>query len=778
MRLLLSGNSWDGTGGLERYFRSVARGLSERGHSVTCLVAGSAVAAPTGVDLRSLGPSTSPMPHRIWRSYVETTEVAGRCDVFNPHFAPYSLGPALAVRSAAPMVYSFHGPWAWEDWVERRGRARFWAKYLFERMLYRRAAAVVTLSLAFKALLVDRYGVAARRVHVIPAGVDLDRFSLSEGQSEARSRLDLPAGRPIVVTVRRLVRRTGVGLLLEAVRRIARQRPDVLLLIAGQGPLRGELEAQVRMFGLEANVRFVGLVPDDALPDYYRAADAVVMPSVELEGFGLVTLEALSCGAPVVGTPVGGTPEILSELEPRLVARDVGAPALAETLGEVLERPEWLPDRACCRQFVQRRYSWSHAVEALEQLFEGALAGTLGRRGGSSPIRVAYVNSDAEMSGAEINLLETVEAAAPERVEPVFVVPETGELSERVRTAGFASRNVSFGRARLGQGLLSFASGLLAIAIASWRVAWAVRRAHVDLVHANSTRAGLMASFGRVLHRRPVVWSVHDFLPGGVVGSAIRFVSRVGASVVIVNSEAVRRDVEDGHRLRPALRRIYPVLVPRTFDRRTLGSREVWKLPSSAFVVGYVGQITPWKRVHDAIAAFEILAGEVPDSRLIVAGAPKFRPENRRYLDELLASVHRRGLEQKVLFVGFQADVLSVYAALHVLVHPAAREPFGRVVAEAMAQGLPVVATAEGGVPEIVVEGVTGLLCRGGDVEAMGRALVQLARAPELRRRLGSASVERARAVFHVDRALDDLLNVYTEVMEPARKYRRVRRGE
>ena len=381
------------------------------------------------------------------------------------------------------------------------------------------------------------------------------------------------------------------------------------------------------------------------------------------------------------------------------------------------------------------------------------------------------------MSGAEINLLETVEAAAPERVEPVFVVPETGELSERVRTAGFASRSVTFGRARLGQGSLRFASGLLAMAVGSWKVAQAVRRANVDLVHANSTRAGLMASFGRVLHGRPVVWSVHDFLPGGMIGMAIRLVSRVGASVVIVNSDAVRRDVEDGHRLLPTLRRIYPVLVTRTFDRRKPGNREVWQLPESAFVVGYVGQITPWKRVHDAIAAFEILAAEVPDSRLIVAGAPKFRTENRQYLDELLALVRRRGLERKVLFVGFQADVLRVYAALDVLVHPAAREPFGRVVAEAMAQGLPVVAAAEGGVPEIVVDGVTGFLCRGGDVEALGRTLVRLARAPELRRRLGSASVERARAVFHVDRALDDLLDVYAEVLGSGQRSRRVRRA-
>ena len=314
MRLLLSGNSWDGAGGLERYFRSVARGLAGRGHTVTCLVTRPDAAGPAGVELRSLGATTSPMSRRVWRSYVEAKEMAHRCDVFNPHFAPYSVGPALALRSArVPTVYSFHGPWAWEDWVERRRRTRFWAMYPLERVLYRRAAAVVTLSAAFKSLLVARYGVPARRVHVVPGGVDLDTFTVGGGQEDARSRLGLPTGRPIVVAVRRLVRRTGIDLLLQAVRGITVQRPDVLLLIAGQGPRRKELEAQVRTLGLEANARFLGFVPDEQLPDYYRAADAVAMPSVDLEGFGLSTLEALSCGVPVVGTPVGGTPEILSE---------------------------------------------------------------------------------------------------------------------------------------------------------------------------------------------------------------------------------------------------------------------------------------------------------------------------------------------------------------------------------------------------------------------------------------------------------------------------------
>jgi glycosyltransferase involved in cell wall biosynthesis len=698
------------------------------------------------------------------RSYIEARRVAHRCDVFNAHFAPYAIGPALALRSTGvPTVCHFHGPWAGEGWVERRDRVRFLAKRVLERLVYRRAAAFVTMSGAFKSLLVEQYGVDPCLVHVVPPGVDHERFHPGRGRAAARSRLGLPARRPLVLAVRRLVRRTGLDLLLEAVREAVRERPELLLLVGGQGPLRQALDVRIRALGLESNVRLLGFVPEEQLPEYYRAADVVAVPSLALEGFGLVTLEALSCGTPVVATPVGGTPEILSGLEARLLTRDVSAPALAEGLLAVLDGASWVPDPARCQGFVGARYSWPRAVEALERLFEGTHRAS--SRAGS-PTRVAYVNSDPEVSGAEINLLQTVEAVPRDRVTPLFVVPSEGEVGERVAAAGFPAMAVPLARARLGRSPVRLGLGLLALVAGAWRVGRALRDAGVDLVHANSIRAGLMVSLGRVLHRRPVIWSAHDFLPGGVIGAAVGLAARVGASMIIANSDAVLEDMGASRWVIPRLRRIYPVLPTWIFEERKPGlGRAAWGIREDAFVVGYVGQITPWKRVHDAITAFGIAAAEVPGSRLIIAGAAKFRPENRQYLEALLDLARQRWLEDRILFVGFQGDLLRLYGALDVLLHPAAREPFGRVVAEAMAQGLPVVATAEGGVPEIVQDGVTGFLCRRGDVESMGRSLVKLARAPELRRQLGAAGVQRARACFHVDQAVRQLLDVYVAVL-------------
>ena len=103
-------------------------------------------------------------------------------------------------------------------------------------------------------------------------------------------------------------------------------------MIGGAGPLDAALREMAAREGLAERVRFAGFIPESRLPSYYRMADLFVLPTRELEGFGLVTLEALASGVPVAGTPVGGTPEILSRLEPNLLFKDATAASMAETI--------------------------------------------------------------------------------------------------------------------------------------------------------------------------------------------------------------------------------------------------------------------------------------------------------------------------------------------------------------------------------------------------------------------------------------------------------------
>jgi glycosyltransferase involved in cell wall biosynthesis len=193
--------------------------------------------------------------------------------------------------------------------------------------------------------------VPAEKVTLVPGAVDLARFR-PDGP-----RADLGPG-PVVLTVRRHVERMGIDLLIRAAAQCG-----VSLVVGGDGPRRAELEALARALGVRA--RFVGFVPDEELPALYRGADLFVLPTRELEGFGLVAIEAMACGTPALGTPVGAIPEVLGPLG--LVAEAATPEAIAAGIRRVLDaRDPALPKR--CREHVAARYDWSRVVDGVEQV--------------------------------------------------------------------------------------------------------------------------------------------------------------------------------------------------------------------------------------------------------------------------------------------------------------------------------------------------------------------------------------------------------------------------
>jgi glycosyltransferase involved in cell wall biosynthesis len=166
------------------------------------------------------------------------------------------------------------------------------------------------------------------------------------------------------------------GALLRAVARLRDDGVPVSLVVGGEGSLRSHLEELTAALSLGDRVRFAGFVPEALLPRYYQAADAFVLPTVSLEGFGLVTVEALACGTPVLGTPVGATPEILRRLDAPLLFRDASDLAITDGLRDFLDRLRKDPEgiealRRACRDVVERRYDWERSVDGLEHLLLG-----------------------------------------------------------------------------------------------------------------------------------------------------------------------------------------------------------------------------------------------------------------------------------------------------------------------------------------------------------------------------------------------------------------------
>jgi glycosyltransferase involved in cell wall biosynthesis len=310
-------------------------------------------------------------------------------DVINFH-QPFSAIGVLSLTSSrrVPCVYTCHSL-SFEEYISRTsspGNLIQWilhylqvsARKSIERTVLKKSDQIVVLSEYTRKKLQRTYGLAPSKASVIPGGVDLERFKPSAEKAQIRARIGLPEDKFILFTVRNLVPRMGLENLISAFEIVQNGRRDLLLVIGGEGPLQTSLREQARKCGVEDFVRFAGYIPDEDLPSYYQMADLFILPTSDLEGFGLVTVEALASGLPVLATPVGGTREILTKLGSDYLFNDSTPQSIATGILNSLKG--WATDRAfgkhiseTCRRVAEQHYSWDNHVNKLENLFYSML---------------------------------------------------------------------------------------------------------------------------------------------------------------------------------------------------------------------------------------------------------------------------------------------------------------------------------------------------------------------------------------------------------------------
>lgn len=377
MKILQVGKSWfpEDPGGLDRYFYDCVRHFPQVGITPYGLVAGSMkVEVESNGFVKSFAPSQSSLFTR-WRGL--RTSVHGilakeKISLCVSHFSLYNF-PILDQLVNIPLVIHFHGPWALESRSEGNRLISVQLKLWLEQICYRKAVSFIVLSEAFKKILHQNYRVPLDRIQVIPGGVDFEHFQTELSQNEARNDLSWRHDRPTIFALRRLAKRMGLENLIGAIAEVKPRYPDIMLYIAGKGPLRPTLETLIKELGLEENVSLLGFVSDEQLPVMYRAADFSIVPTVALEGFGLILVESLAAGTPVLGTPVGGIPEILNPLNSNLILEGSEPNQIARGIVEVLSGQRWLPDSASCRLYAESNYAWPVIAQKLKIIYTEAL---------------------------------------------------------------------------------------------------------------------------------------------------------------------------------------------------------------------------------------------------------------------------------------------------------------------------------------------------------------------------------------------------------------------
>jgi glycosyltransferase involved in cell wall biosynthesis len=403
-----------------------------------------------------------------------------------------------------------------------------------------------------------------------------------------------------------------------------------------------------------------------------------------------------------------------------------------------------------------------------------------GLRPATRPVHVLFLNSGS--LGADVAVHLSLARTLDKSQVQVSAATSLGEkqgASAReafARIPGITLLQLDLGRAAQQQNGLGRATAILntissVVSLARW-----CRRHQVDVIHV--TERPRQALFGLFLARLAgcagVIHALISFYPhdatrlanwrlslaDGVVGVS-RFtaatyerLAKLPANRVFAVHNAV-----DGAVFRPGVTN-----EGRTTMRRRLG------IPPDVPVIGCVARLMRWKGQASLLEAFAYVRATVPDAQLVLAGLPADQSPDGDgdYRDYLVRRVDALGLGDAVKLPGFlpQDDMPQFYAALDVLAHPSIEEPFGLAVVEAMACSRPVVAIDGGGIPEIIRNGVDGLLVAAEQPQLMASAIIGLLRNPEVARQLADAGRERVLQAFTPNRQAAAMLGVYREILD------------
>lgn len=373
--------------------------------------------------------------------------------------------------------------------------------------------------------------------------------------------------------------------------------------------------------------------------------------------------------------------------------------------------------------------------------------------------RILFATVDSNWAGAQSQMLELAAGLDRAEFEPVVLTTGRGGLVERCRAAGLRTHLLPYRFLRRSFPFLGYyAAGPVAIRAL-------LHREQIELVHTHCPNAAMPimnAARGRQL---PLVAHFHDLDQRWVTSRSLRVLNRARAVVVAI-SDAAERDATSRGVPPDRVRRIYNGvhLAPIATGARARLRRELG-IGDDEIAIGLVGRLVRRKGAMDLIRA---LADErLRDRRVrafLVGGAER---EESRFPDELRRVASGVGVEHRVTLTGSREDAAQLPVAFDLVVMPSLREAFGRTAVEAMHAGTPLVVYREAALPELVRDGVEGIVIEPRDVKGLAAAIRRLADDEPLRTRLGSAGRVRA-SVFSHERFVAEVASLYRDLLATA----------
>ena len=361
--LLACPYDWHAPGGVQVHVRQLASALRDRGHEVLVLapadspatepwvrIVGRPIRVPYGGTVAPISFSPS-----AW------SKVRGRLRAFAPEVVHVhepltpSVSMLTTLAAQAPVVATFHA------YLDRSRLMQLAGPAL--RRVHRRITVSIAVSEAAAGFL---RRVISGAVEIVPNGVDVERFAHPGPPAEG-----LPVGR-VILWVNRLDPQKGFGVMVRAFEALARERSELYLVVAGDGRDR---EALDRMSAAgRSRVVHLGTVSHADLPRYHAGADVFAAAATGQESFGIVLIEAMAAGVPVVATDIPGYREVVRDGVEGVLVPPEDPVALAAAIGRILDEPDLARSLAEAGRVRARTFSWSEVVPRVEAVYQGAVA--------------------------------------------------------------------------------------------------------------------------------------------------------------------------------------------------------------------------------------------------------------------------------------------------------------------------------------------------------------------------------------------------------------------
>lgn len=372
-------------------------------------------------------------------------------------------------------------------------------------------------------------------------------------------------------------------------------------------------------------------------------------------------------------------------------------------------------------------------------------------------LRVAYIDHTARWSGGEVALYNILTHLGS-KVDPLVILAEEGVLADRLREKGIDVRVISLDekvRNRNRNAVnLQVVSAAFQLFVYGRRLARILREEQVVCVHTNSLKSAFYGAVASKMAGIPLIWHIRDHIGAPylkpAVARVIRFLSRVLPNGVIANSNSTLAALQ--------LPKSKKTLVVYSSFAKVVSQAALAIKPRKTFTVLLVGRLAEWKGQHILLEAAKSF---LPDAhvRFWLAGDALFGEE--AYKQQLMDQIRENKLDN-VTLLGHVDDIQGLMQQADLLVHTSITpEPFGQVIVEGMAAGLPVIASNEGGPTEIVVHNETGLLITPKDPDLLAMSIRHLLEHPAERQSMGEKGRKRVQEHFVIERTVTQITRYY-----------------